>query len=92
MAIAPAGGGGVATFALTFDTELIWGSFDHLTAAEFERRYPDVRGIVKALLALLEAYNVPATWAVVGHLYLDRCKRSGDGAAHPELVHPAQSW
>ena len=83
---------GSGSFALTFDTELIWGSFDHLTATEFERRYPDVRAIIKALVALLESYDVPATWALVGHLYLDRCERSNKGVAHPELVHPAQSW
>lgn len=80
------------TFALTFDTELIWGSFDHLTAAEFERRYPDVRGVIAAILALLESYQVPATWAVVGHLYLNACGRSTTGDAHAELPHPRQSW
>ena len=80
------------SFALTFDTELIWGSFDHLTVGEFERRYPDVRAIIKELVALLESYDVPATWALVGHLYLDHCERSSRGIAHPELVPPAQSW
>jgi peptidoglycan/xylan/chitin deacetylase (PgdA/CDA1 family) len=92
MGTASARAAGTATFALTFDTELIWGSFDHLTVAEFERRYPDARGVIRAILAMLASYDVPATWAVVGHLYLDACTRSADGVAHPELIHPRQSW
>jgi peptidoglycan/xylan/chitin deacetylase (PgdA/CDA1 family) len=91
MPTASGDGKGTASFALTFDTELIWGSFDHITAAEFEHRYPDVRRVITALLSLLASYDVPATWAVVGHLYLDRCDRSTGGLAHPEIVHPAQS-
>jgi peptidoglycan/xylan/chitin deacetylase (PgdA/CDA1 family) len=80
------------TFALTFDTELIWGSFDSLTPAEFQRLFPDVRGTIDATLALLGRYEVPATWAIVGHLYLDACRRDASGRAHPELVHPGQAW
>jgi hypothetical protein len=30
-----------------------------------------------------------ATWAVVGHLFLDRCRRDANGAPHPEIVMPA---
>jgi peptidoglycan/xylan/chitin deacetylase (PgdA/CDA1 family) len=81
------------TFCLTFDTELIWGSFDSTTPAEFERRFPDVRGIVERILRLLERHEVPATWAVVGHLFLGDCARDATGLAHPELaVRPQQRW
>ncbi len=80
------------TFALTLDTELIWGSFDHTAAADFERSYPDIRGTIEAILRLLERYELAATWAVIGHLFLGSCSRDDRGVAHPELVHPAQSW
>jgi peptidoglycan/xylan/chitin deacetylase (PgdA/CDA1 family) len=80
------------TFALTFDTELIWGSFDSTPPDVFERRYPDIRGTIDAVLGLLERYEVAATWAVVGHLFLGACARDASGLAHPELVRPRQRW
>jgi peptidoglycan/xylan/chitin deacetylase (PgdA/CDA1 family) len=82
----------VPTFALTFDAELIWGSFDHTTPDRFERQYPDVRGTIRSIIRLLDAYEVPATWAVVGHLFLDACERDPSGLAHPALTRPRQSW
>lgn len=80
------------TFALTLDTELIWGSFDHVSQDSFARAYPDVRGTIEAILRLLERYEVAATWAVLGHLFLGSCRRDPRGLAHPELVRPRQSW
>lgn len=82
----------VPTFTLTLDTELIWGSFDHTSPADFERKYPDIRGTIRGILELLERYEVAATWAVVGHLFLSGCTRSEQGVAHPELVRPQQRW
>lgn len=87
-----AGAAPTPTFAITFDTELIWGSFDQLTPEAFARRFPDVRGTIVSILRLLDAYAVPATWAVVGHLYLSSCARDAAGLPHPELVHPRQCW
>ncbi len=80
------------TFALTFDTELIWGSFDEMPPAEFDRRFPDVRGTIQSILRLLETYEISATWAVVGHLFLSECRRDSAGIAHAQLVRPPQSW
>jgi peptidoglycan/xylan/chitin deacetylase (PgdA/CDA1 family) len=80
------------TFVLSLDTELIWGSFDHMSDAEFARRYPDVRGTIERIIALLDRYEIPATWAVVGHLLLDGCQRGPDGRAHPEMPRPAHAW
>ncbi len=37
-------------------------------------------------------YQVSATWAVVGHLFLSNCQRGADGRPHPEIEHPHQSW
>jgi peptidoglycan/xylan/chitin deacetylase (PgdA/CDA1 family) len=80
------------SFVISFDAELIWGSFDHTSPAEFERRYPDVRRTIRETLALLASYEVPTTWAILGHLYLRGCTRGADGLAHPELVRPVQRW
>ena len=78
-------------FTLTLDTELIWGSFDHSTPAEFEHHYPDERATIDGMLRLLERYEVSATWALVGHLFLDECERDASGRAHGDMVHPRQS-
>lgn len=80
------------TLILSFDTELIWGSFDTKTPEEFGRLYPDVRGTIDRLLSLLDSYEVSATWAVLGHVFLSACSRDVAGLAHPELVRPRQSW
>jgi peptidoglycan/xylan/chitin deacetylase (PgdA/CDA1 family) len=81
------------TFALTFDTELIWGSFDHTPPDVFARRYPDVRRTIASVIRLLDRYEVSATWAIVGHLFLNECRRDSTGLAHPELtVRPRQRW
>ena len=79
---------GRGTFLLTFDVELVWGLF-------FERRwreralarYGEIRPVFAELLDVLARHDVRATFAFVGHLFLDRCER-GDGGVHPEMVRP----
>jgi len=80
------------TFVLSIDTELVWGSFDHLAPAAFGTRYPDERGVIREILALLDKHQVAATWAVVGHLFLAGCQRGADGRAHPAMPRPAYAW
>jgi len=36
------------------------------------------------LLALFDGYEIPVTWAVLGHLFLENCARNND-RAHPEV-------
>jgi len=82
------------TFILSLDKELVWGSIHHTPVEEWRRRHPDARGVTRDLLALLDELGVPATWAVVGHLFLERCARGSDGRPHPEIVRPGgeQDW
>jgi peptidoglycan/xylan/chitin deacetylase (PgdA/CDA1 family) len=47
--------------------------------------------VIDALLRLFQEYQVPATWAVVGHLFLDRCEAK-DGVKHPDMPRPLHSW
>jgi peptidoglycan/xylan/chitin deacetylase (PgdA/CDA1 family) len=47
--------------------------------------------VIDALLSLFEKYQIPATWATVGHLFLDRCS-SVDGVKHPDMPRPTHSW
>jgi peptidoglycan/xylan/chitin deacetylase (PgdA/CDA1 family) len=82
----------IGTFVLSLDKELVWGSVDHTPVEEWRRRHPDARGVVRELLALLDEFAIPATWAVVGHLFLRSCARGPDGRAHPELPRPRYHW
>ena len=62
----------VATLVISLDTELAWGAHDkksykHLTDWHINRRN------ITGMLHLFEQYNIPVTWAVVGHLFLNGC-------------------
>ena len=79
---------------LSIDTELAWGAVHHGSAPEAYphwRDYDRVRPAVDRLLAAMDRYDISCTWAVVGHLMLDRCEPVG-GVKHPELKRPAYSW
>ncbi len=80
------------TFTFSLDTEMMWGSFDKLSTAEFEQRYPDIRGTIAQILDLLDAFEIPTTWAVVGHLFHEACERGPDGRTHPEIIRPDFEW
>jgi peptidoglycan/xylan/chitin deacetylase (PgdA/CDA1 family) len=89
MKVAAARGSGV--FMLSFDLELIWGTLDIFGPEPFrEKCETERRVVIDRLLRLLEEFEIPATWFVVGHLMLDRC--NGAGPRHPEIVRPAHAW
>lgn len=75
-------------FTLSLDFELIWGTQDLFgpepfrPASLFERRR-----IIDDLLAMLDEFDIPATWCIVGHLFLENC----DGK-HVELRRPSHPW
>ena len=81
------------TMVLSLDLELSWGRFyrlpiDFLTAESIEERTH-----IKRFLALLDHYEIPATWAMVGHLMLDGCARDHNGNAHSDVMpHARYSW
>jgi len=86
---------GKGVFIVSIDTELIWG-FNHLLFFKEYRSYVEkISGIisgrsrrnVKKLLQLSEKYDIPFTWAVVGHLALDSCE-CVNGVAHPDMPRP----
>lgn len=79
---------------MSIDTELAWSAIHH------DRISPDLltadraaaeRDIVDGLLGLFARRDVSATWAVVGHLFLDQC-RPDHGRAHPEIGRPDYAW
>jgi peptidoglycan/xylan/chitin deacetylase (PgdA/CDA1 family) len=79
-------------FTLSIDFELLWGTVDLHGPERFRRACEIERAIViDRLLSLLDTHAIPATWCVLGHLFLSECRRSG-GVAHPELVRPHHRW
>jgi peptidoglycan/xylan/chitin deacetylase (PgdA/CDA1 family) len=82
------------TFIISLDTELIWGYM----------RYPKDR-VVKLLsndlsrgrrnndilLQLFEKHRIPATWATVGHLFLDHCE-DDNGVLHRDMPRFKEDW
>jgi hypothetical protein len=81
------------TMVLSLDLELSWGRFDKLSADALKAQSSEERKHIKSLLALLDRYEIPATWATVGHLMLENCARDPSGQAHADLSpQPRYSW
>jgi len=78
-------------FLLSIDTELAWGSVHNKAFARYQGHYQRTREAITRLLALVEQYEIHATWAVVGHLFLERCQPLA-GVKHPEITRPAYPW
>jgi hypothetical protein len=80
-------------FVISLDMELAWGFIlnpedKRLTLLRNDPQ--EGRGPVILLLKLLERYSIPATWAIVGHLFL-----ASDGAkesVHQEMPQFKEGW
>jgi hypothetical protein len=83
--VAPFKGNARASASISADFELAW-AWKGCDPGTRDTRGATERANVPRLVELLESYRVPITWATVGHLFLDRCARSPDGRAHPEMV------
>lgn len=43
---------------------------------------------VPLLVDLFDQYDIPVTWATVGHLFLESCERDPDNYPHPDMIRP----
>lgn len=77
-------------FCISVDTELLWGRHD-TRYQSFIQRTAREREIINKLLILFKQYDIGATWAVVGHLFLNKCKKEG-GKIHPDIKRPSFGW
>ncbi|MTI71803.1 MAG: hypothetical protein FH751_16260 [Firmicutes bacterium] len=58
-------------FTLSLDTELAWGIIDKPFLLNKNKEYYfKTRNVIKEIINLLETYNISATWALVGSLFL----------------------
>lgn len=78
-------------FTISLDFELIWGTLDLFGPERFRQACEIERSAVVRLLNLFAEFDVPATWCVLGHLFLDSCTGI-DGRKHPEIVRPNHAW
>jgi hypothetical protein len=78
-------------FMLSLDTELAWGSVHGGTLHKHELLYWQARDCISRLIKLLEKYQIRATWALVGHLFLEHCQPV-NGVKHPKIVRPQYPW
>lgn len=84
-------------FIMSVDVELLWGVI-HATSRRM-RQYRSLltsdpengRGCIDRMLHLCEKHRIPATWAVVGHLFLDRCQKE-EGIAHKNMPRFSEDW
>lgn len=67
------------TVVISLDAELGWGFHDHESLPA--ERVAGARGAWRFLVDLFAEHEIPATWAVVGHLFLAEC--DGVHADHP---------
>ena len=75
-------------FTLSLDFELIWGTLDLFGTEGFRAAcLMERQRIVEDLLVLLDEFEIPATWCIVGHLFLETC----DGK-HADRRRPNHSW
>jgi hypothetical protein len=77
-------------FLLSIDVEMAWG-VNHTGDIAGHYTYRNEREVIFRLLGLFEKYEIRATWAIVGHLFLDEC-RAANGRKHLEIVRPPYSW
>jgi peptidoglycan/xylan/chitin deacetylase (PgdA/CDA1 family) len=77
-------GGSRPALLITFDTELFWGLFFLPRFADREREMAAVRPALARILRILDDRDLPATFAVVGRLFLPDGV-VGDGPMHPDL-------
>lgn len=61
-------------FVFSLDTELAYGHFDHFEDTNFSTDGQRERKAIETLLDILDEYNIIATWAIVGHLFYERCE------------------
>ncbi len=57
------------TFILSLDTEIAWGT-DAVNLPQYAYCFDNYPTILRRLIDLLEQYDIPTTWAVVGQLML----------------------
>ena len=62
-------------FLFSLDTELAWGHFDSFRPGIFSKDGKRERNAIIRILDMLDEFGLVATWAVVGHLFYEKCEQ-----------------
>lgn len=77
-------------FTISLDFELIWGTLDLFGPEQFRRACEIERErVIDSLLNLFVEFEVPATWCILGHLFLDQCNEQ---PKHADIVRATHDW
>jgi len=76
------------TFVISIDLEMSWGAVHHGSPHD-DAPYRLEREVVEDVLGLMADYGISATWATVGHLFLDHC--GSKDTSHPGVT-PDYPW
>jgi hypothetical protein len=77
---------GAVSFSIDFELAWAWIYAKGKSREEAIQIGLRERAQVPLILEQMDAYNIPATWATVGHLFLEKCERGPNGLAHPEMA------
>ena len=88
--ITPFRGGALASATISADFEIAW-AFRGRGVEERTVRSTRCRSNVPFLVKILEEESIPITWATVGHLFLEKCERSGSVLAHVDMPRPPRN-
>ena len=78
---------GVLTLSIDFELAWAW-QYARDQEESAEAKGLRERAQIPVLLRLFNDLEIPATWATVGHLFLDKCERDAHGHAHAGLARP----
>ncbi len=71
---------------ISLDMELAWAwQYGRTMRQDARSLGMRERKQVPILLSLFDEFEIPATWAIVGHLFLQSCSRDAGGLAHSEM-------
>lgn len=82
-------------FSLSIDAELAWGLVHRskIDLTKVTNISINVRKVMDDLFTLLENYEIPVTWNILGHLILERCSKDNPNTPpHPDMPRPTYSW
>lgn len=85
---------GTPTFIISIDMEMMWSCIREPQSKWAKHQVNDNtngRGSVEILLNIFEKYDIPATWAIVGHLFLDSCHRE-NSIVHKNMPRFEERW
>lgn len=84
----------ILTFIISLDVELLWGTVFYpalKTANLLKKDSRGGKGCIDVLLNFFERHDIPATWAVVGHPFLNHCECDG-GIPHKNIPRFKEDW